>query len=91
MDKIKFGKSTNVAIVDSNGKTNPYCGTENDSKSNYLTFNRWEHNGVRRIYANDYKRRCVGYIDCDSKQIEYTYSNNSYFETIKFFVKHYEF
>lgn len=28
-----------------------------------LTFNKWEKNGKRRIYINDYKRRTLGYID----------------------------
>lgn len=63
--KKKFSSNEKVAIIE-NGETNVYIGTEFDSESNYYTFNLWERYGKKRIYVNDYKRRSVGYIDCNN-------------------------
>lgn len=54
---IKFENMAKVAIVDKNGETNPFTGTEKDDPSNYLIFKMWKKNGYKRIYVNDYKRR----------------------------------
>lgn len=35
---IKFENMAKVAIVDKNGETNPFTGTEKDDPSNYLIF-----------------------------------------------------
>lgn len=89
---LKFEGTAKVAIVDKNGETNPNIGTDHDDASNYLTFKLWEKNGRKRIYANDYKRRTVGYIDCNEEnQIvsEYSYGDN--IETMKWFCANYEF
>ena len=91
-EMIKFEKIAKVAIIDKNGETNPNIGTNRDDDSNYLTFKLWEKNGRKRIYANDYKRRSVGYIDCNAEnQIvsEYSYGDNV--ETMKWFRANYEF
>lgn len=91
-EMIKFEKIAKVAIIDKNGETNPNIGTTRDDDSNYLTFKLWEKNGRKRIYANDYKRRSVGYIDCNAEnQIvsEYSYGDNV--ETMKWFRANYEF
>ena len=34
-----------------------------DKESKFLTFKKWEKNGVSRIYVNDYKRRTIGCIE----------------------------
>lgn len=89
---INFEAIAKVAIVDKNGETNPNIGTDHDDASNYLTFKLWEKNGRKRIYVNDYKRRTVGYIDCNAEnQIvsEYLYGEN--IETMKWFCTKYEF
>lgn len=36
----------------------------------YLTFKRWEKNGNKRIYINDYKRRTLGYIDMVTREVK---------------------
>ncbi len=89
----KFNGRAAVAIIDKDGKANRYCGTENDDSSNYLYFNLWEKNGRKRIYANDYKRRSVGYIDCNnSNEIISDFSNNSDFvRTMKKFKETFAF
>lgn len=41
-------------------------GRENysdDDSSKFLTFKKWEKNGVSRIYVNDYCRRTIGCIE----------------------------
>ena len=70
-------------------------GRENygdDDNAKYVSAKRWEKNGCRRIYFNDYKRRTVGYIDCDTKEIV----NNGGFAkdfipTMEKFASEYEF
>lgn len=89
---IKFERYAKVAIVDANGIHNPNCGTSNDDESNYLMFKLWEKNGYRRIYVNDYKRRTVGYIDCNNNNsIETEFSKGDFVETMKYFISNYEF
>lgn len=50
--KAKF---ENVATI---AKTENTCG-----EHSFLTFKKWEKNGAKRIYINDYKRRTLGYIE----------------------------
>lgn len=89
---IKFEKKAKVAIVNSKGERNPYCGTDYDDESNYLTFKMWEKNGYKRIYANNYNGDSIGYIDCSNgKQIVSEYTKGDFFETMKFFRENYEF
>ena len=89
---IKFERFAKVAIVDANGVCNPNCGSENDDESNYLVFKLWEKNGYKRVYAADYKKRTVGYIDCNSnKSIVSDFSKGEFFETMKYFIVNYEF
>ena len=89
---IKFENIAKVAIVDKNGETNPFTGTEKDDPSNYLIFKMWEKNGYRRIYVNDYKKRTVAYIDCNANNsAESEYSKGDIIETIKYFIENYEF
>lgn len=89
---IKFERYAKVTIVDANGICNPNCGTANDDESNYLTFKLWEKNGLKRVYANDYKKRSVGYIDCNSNNsIVSDFAKGEFFETMKHFVNNYEF
>lgn len=88
----KFERMAKVAKVDENGNINPNCGTNKDDESNYLTFKLWEKNGYKRIYANDYKKRSVGYINCNNgNEIVSDYSKGENFETMKYFVNNYEF
>lgn len=89
---IKFERFAKVAIVDANGICNPNCGQANDDSSNYLVFKLWEKNGYKRVYATDYKKRTIGYIDCNnSKSIVSDFSKGEFFETMKHFVANYEF
>lgn len=89
---IKFERYAKVAIVDANGVYNPNCGAANDDESNYLIFKLWEKNGLKRVYANDYKKRSVGYIDCNSNNsIVSDFTKGEFFETMKYFVANYEF
>lgn len=89
---IKFENIAKVAIVNKNGETNPYIGTEKDDSSNYLTFKMWKKNGYKRIYVNDYQRRTVAYIDCNANNsVESEYSKGNIIETIKYFIENYEF
>lgn len=89
---IKFERYAKVAIVDTNGVCNPNCGGENDDESNYLIFKLWEKNGCKRVYANDYKKRTVGYIDCNSNNsVVSNFTKGEFFETMKYFVDNYEF
>ena len=89
---IKFERYAKVAIVDANVVCNPNCGKENDDESNYLVFKLWEKNGHKRVYANDYKRRSVGYIDCNNNNsIVSDFTKGEFFETMKYFVANYEF
>lgn len=89
---IKFERRAKVAIVDANGVCNPNCGKENDDESNYLIFKLWEKNGHKRVYANDYKGRAVGYIDLNNNNsIETEFSKGDFVETMKHFVANYEF
>lgn len=70
-------------------------GRENfavDDDSKYVSAKLWEKAGMRRIYFNDYKRRTVGYIDCETKSIV----NNDgfakfYIPTMEKFVAEYAF
>lgn len=90
--KHKFENMAKVAIVDKNGETNPFTGTEKDDPSNYLIFKMWEKNGYKRIYVNDYKKRTVAYIDCtENNSVESEYSKGDIIETIKYFIENYEF
>lgn len=89
---IKFDGVAKVAIVNKDGVANPCVGTDHDSESNYLIFKLWQKNGYKRIYASDYRRRRVGYIDCNAgNQIvsEFSYGDN--IETMKWFRANYEF
>ena len=76
-----------------NGKLyNENVGTVLDSESNYLTFKVWEKGSKKRIYVNDYKRRTVGYIDCNNNNAivcDYNEGNEIY-DTIKWFLENYE-
>ena len=76
-----------------NGKLyNENVGTVLDSESNYLTFKVWEKGSKKRIYVNDYKRRTVGYIDCNNNNAivcDYREGNENH-DTIKWFLENYE-
>lgn len=88
---IKFERYAKVAIVDANGTCNPNCGSAHDDESNYLIFKLWEKNGRKRVYANDYKKRSVGYIDLNSNNsIVSDFTKGEFFETMKYFVANYE-
>lgn len=56
LNKIKFNGSAKIVIEE---------GYSDDVASKYLYFNEWIRSGKHRIYLNDYKRRTIGYIDCD--------------------------
>lgn len=91
IEKKKFFSNVKVAKIE-NGETSTYTGTEFDSDSNYYTFTLWERYGKKRIYVNDYKRRTVGYIDCNNgNQIETEYAKGPVVETMSYFVENYEF
>lgn len=88
MEKIKFEGRARVAKV-YNGEISQTVGTENESESDFFTFCLWERGSIRRIYINDYKRRCMGYIDVATGQIV---ADNRYtIETAKYFMTAYEF
>ena len=58
----------------------------------YVTAKLWEKSGMRRVYFNDYKRRAVGYIDCDTKEItRYDGFAKEYIPTIEKFAAEYDF
>lgn len=86
--KIDFHESAKVPKMDG-GKPNPYIGTEYDSDSNYYTFKLWEKGEKRRVYATDYKRRTVGYIDLNSKEVVTDYAKGPVVETLNYFLKNY--
>lgn len=91
MEKIKFNRTAKVAVIE-NGETNPYIGTEYDSRSNYYTFNLWEKGGYHRIYINDYKRRTYGYIDLDNNNMIVNLEEiKPVYETAKWFIENYAF
>lgn len=80
-----------VPIINSRGEINPYCGTSKDSPSNYLYFSLWEKGPYKRVYANDYKKRSVGYIDLKKRnKIVSEYDFGDYIETMKCFKKYYK-
>lgn len=56
-------KLDNMAIIPKKDNADP------EVKSAFLTFKVWEKAGKRRIYINDYKRRTLGYIDCNNGEI----------------------
>lgn len=90
-EKIKFEGRAKIAIVE-NGETSPYIGTDLDEDSNYLIFKLWENNGKKRVYINTYKRRTVGYIDCDdNNKLVSEYSRGFIVETAIWFKENYAF
>lgn len=89
--KIKFELTAKVAVIE-NGESNPCVGTAYDCDSNYFTFNLWTAHGKKRIYINDYKRRSVGYIDCDNNNdLVSEYSHGKVIETANYFLANYAF
>ena len=54
MAKATFEKFAKVAKKEN--------ASDNDD-AGFLFFKKWEKNGKRRIYVNDYKKRTVGYIE----------------------------
>lgn len=92
IEKIEFAGNAKIAKMH-NGETNPYIGTEYDSESNYLYFDRWEKYGKKRIYVNDYKGRAVAYIDCnnDNEIVTDFGSRSEEVETINHFIGAYVF
>ena len=90
-EKIAFAGRAKVAAIE-NGTINPNVGTDRDDESNYFTFSLWEKYGKKRIYINDYKRRSVGYIDCDgNNKLVSDYSKGTVVETANWFRSAYEF
>lgn len=90
--KEKFKKCAKIAKRKNGEIENEYVGTEYDSDSNYFTFKLWERDDKKRIYVNDYKRRAVGYIDCNNNNCivsDYSAGNENY-DTIKWFLENYE-
>lgn len=66
--KEKFTESAKITIT---GREH----WDDSETSKFVYFKRWEKNGKRRIYMNDYKRRTFGFIDCATG--EYTqYDSN---------------
>lgn len=90
MNKIKFVGTAKVAKIEK-GEVNPYIGTENDSESNYFTFNLWEKGNHKRIYINDYKRRPMGYIDVKNGNELVSDYSGIVEETANYFIQNYEF
>ena len=87
----KFTGYEKVAVIDRDGNTNPWCGTDKDDESNYYVFKYWSKGAYERIYVNDYKHRTLGYIDLKTEAVETDYSNNSdIMRTINFFLENYE-
>lgn len=87
----KFTGYAKVAVIDREGNTNPWCGTNKDDESNYYVFKYWSKGSYERIYVNDYKRRTLGYIDLKTEAVETDYSKNSdVMRTINFFLENYE-
>ena len=87
----KFTGYEKVAVIDRDGNTNQWCGTDKDDESNYYVFKYWHKGSYERIYVNDYKRRTLGYIDLKTEEVETDYSNNSdVMRTINFFLENYE-
>ena len=41
----------------------------NDDDAKYVSVKAWSKNGMNRIYFNDYKRRTLGYIDRETREI----------------------
>lgn len=39
-----------------------------NDESRYIYFKYWEKSDKRRVYLNDYRRRTIGYIDCETKE-----------------------
>ena len=53
----------------------------------YYTFKVWEKNEKKRIYVTDYKRRTIGYIDCNNENqivTEYSQRSGQYATIVKF-------
>lgn len=87
MEKIKFEGRARIAKI-YNGEISQTVGTDNESESDFYTFNLWEHGAMKRIYINDYKRRGMGYIDVTTGQIV---ADSRYaIETAKYFMEAYE-
>lgn len=57
--KEKFTDSAKITIT---GREH----YDDSEESKFVHFKRWEKNGKRRIYLNDYKRRTFGFIDCET-------------------------
>lgn len=90
--KKKFEKCVKIAKMKNGEIYNKNVGTEYDSDSNYFTFKLWEKGDKKRIYVNDYKRRAVGYIDCNNNNAivcDYREGNENH-DTIKWFLENYE-
>ena len=90
--KIDFHKIAIVAIVDKFGHTNADYSAD-DRADFYLTFKLWEKNGYKRVYANDYKNRSVGYIDCNRDNAivtDYSFSSD-YYMSMQYFKAVYNF
>ena len=60
--KKSFAGYTKMEVV---GREN----YSNDDDAKYVSVKTWNKNGMSRIYFNDYKRRTIGYIDCETKEI----------------------
>ena len=64
--------------------------SEDDAK--YVSARKWEKSGMKRVYFNDCKRRTVGYVDCNTKEL---FSNGGFAKefipTMEKFVSEYEF
>ena len=86
LKKVVFSGKAKVLQIE---KGEPKLGA---SDSDYLYFHLWEGKKKRRIYANDYKGRSVGYIDLDNNnEIETEYSKGVNVDTLEWFVANYEF
>lgn len=60
--KKRFAGYLKMAVV---GREN----YSDDDNAKYVSAKIWEKSGIRRIYFNDYKRRTIGYVDCETKSI----------------------
>lgn len=87
----KFTGYEKVAVIDRDGNTNQWCGTDKDDESNYYVFKYWSKGAYERIYVIGYKHITLGYIDLKTGAFETDYSKNSdVMRMINFFLENYE-
>lgn len=66
--------------------------TVEDAGAGYVIVKLWQKSDKKRIYFNDYKGRCVGYIDCVENETVYGDGfAKMYISTIEAFKEQYTF